>query len=417
MQRLVKIITTPSARSAAVYYFGNFAINIGRYLFHLLLLRLLLPADYGEFLAYLSLLYLLGIPNTTIANIVTKYVAEFKGRGNDKAVNQFFYYLLGRLTPVTLATGLALIIFSGPLATTFKAHPAAFVILGLSVFVGLLSTMARSFLNAFQRFTAQITIGGIEIISTILIAFILIRLGLSATGAVTAQLMAGIIGTLLVFLLIRNSIIPKDRGKKISFTIRNFGGYSLIYAIGSLSLISTDVLLVRYFMSEHLSGIYSSLSILGRMIFFGLSPLIALVLPIATHRHAATKQSRGVLVKLGAVIIMFGLSAAGLFSFFPGQTVALLSGANYLEAANYLPAFSFGMLFFSLNLFLVSYFMAIGKPRINLYLLLATLAQPLLIIFFHQSLDQIVWLNLVLETGLLATLIWQLFPLFFGKII
>ena len=51
--------------------------------------------------------------------------------------------------------------------------------------------------------------------------------------------------------------------------------------------------------------------------------------------------------------------------------------------------------------------MAIGKPRINIYLLIATVAQPILILIFHQSLSQIVWSNLLLEMALFIPLLWH----------
>ena len=157
MQRFIKSILTPTARSSAFYYFGNFAISFLRYLFHLLLLRLLLPADYGEFLAYLSLLYLLGIPNGTVSNVVIKYVAGFRGKKDNLSINELFYYLIEKLTPLSLGLGFLLIFFAKFLSIIFKAHPAAFVILGLYLFVSLVSTLVRSYLLAFQRFVAKNT--------------------------------------------------------------------------------------------------------------------------------------------------------------------------------------------------------------------------------------------------------------------
>lgn len=410
MRRILKIFSTSTARSSAIFYFGNFSISVGRYLFHLLLLRLLLPSDYGEFLAYLSLLYLLGIPNTTVSTVVVKFVAEFRGKKDRRSINELFYYLVKKLTPISLILGTLLIVFNQALSLIFKAHPTAFIILGLSLFLGLLSTVVRSYLLALQRFTAQIIVGLLEISLTLFLAFVFIKLGLSATGAVLGQILAGVVSLFICLILIRSAIFPALLKTHREFNISSFTGYSFIVALGSLSLISTDILLVRYFFSEHLSGIYSSLSVIGRMIYFGLGPLIGLVLPVATHRHAATGSARSVFIKLGSVILLFGFGATLTFSFFPGLIISTLSGVNYLEAAAYLPVFSFSMLVFSLNIFIVSYFMAIGKPKLNLLLLIATIAQPVLITLFHNSLGEVVWLNLLLETALFVPLLWNLLP-------
>ena len=93
MKRIFRAISTPTARSTAFFYFGSFGLNVFRYFFHLILLRFLAPAEYGEFLSYLSLTYLLGIPTGTIATVITKYVAEFKGKGDKTSINLFFHYL------------------------------------------------------------------------------------------------------------------------------------------------------------------------------------------------------------------------------------------------------------------------------------------------------------------------------------
>ncbi len=407
MDRIVKTLTTPAARSSAIYYFGSFAVGIGRYFFHLILLRLLLPSEYGEFIAYLSLLYLLGIPNSTIGSVVIKFVALFRGKKDNASINRLFYFLVKKLTPITLAISALLIVTSNVLAQTLKAHPTAFIILGISVLLGPLSSIIRGYLTAYERFAAQIVMGGIEVSLTIILAIIFINARLSATGAVSAQIVAGIVTIAIMFYLVRKLIYPPLKNGKIKINLTSFTGYSLIFAIGSLSLISTDVLAVRYFMSEYLSGIYSSLSVIGRSIYFILGPLIGLILPYATHRHTATKSARSVFVKLGAAIIFFGLGAAGLFSLFPQFIISLVSGANYLEATTYLPLFSWSILFFSLNLFIISYFMAVGFPQANLYLLAATIFQPILIFIFHKNISQVVNINLFLEATLFLILLWQ----------
>ena len=409
MKKFFRLLSTPTARSSAFYYFGNFTIGVGRYFFHLLLLRLLLPSEYGEFLAYLSLLYILGIPNTAVSNLVVKFVAEFKGRRDHHSINQLFYYLVRKLTPISVAIGALMILFANFLSSVFKAHQTAFVILGLSLFIGLLSTIIRSYLLAFQRFVAQILIGFLDICVTLILAYIFIKIGLSATGAVLAQILSGIISLTICLYLIRKEIFPISTKTNKKFNLSSFTGYSLIFAIGSLSLISSDVLLVRYYFSEHLSGIYSSLSVIGRIVYFGLGPLIGLVLPIASHRHAATGSSKGVFLKLGSVILVFGLLATLIFVIFPSLIMRTLSGVNYLEGASLLPIFAGSMLLFSFSMFILSYLMAIGKPKFNLYLLVATIAQPLIVFIFHQSLIQVVSSNLILEFVLFLSLFWALF--------
>lgn len=404
MRRVLKAISTPTARSSAIYYFGNFILSFSRYLFHLILLRLLVPAVYGEFLSYLSLTYLLGIPMGTIGTIVTKFVSDFKGKGDSTSIKQFFFYLVKLLAPVVLVLGSLLIIFSAPLATIFKAHPTAFIILGISVFISLFQTIITSYIIAFQKFIFQTIIGFIGVVLTILLAVVFIKIGLGATGAILGQILAGVITTTILFFSIRKNILPVIQIKKIKFNLSGFTGYSFIFALGSASLVSTDVLMVRALFDSHTSGLYSALSILGRMILFGLTPLSALVLPIAAHRHAQKSNTNTIFIKLGAAILLFGTIGAGIFSFFPTQIISILSGSAYVEAAPLLSYFAFAMAFFAFSQFIISYLMATGRPRANIFLLIATVFQPVIFFFTRNSFSDTVHANFILQLILFLSL-------------
>ncbi|EKD53000.1 MAG: polysaccharide biosynthesis protein [uncultured bacterium] len=410
MKRIFRAISTPTARSSAVFYFGSFGLSIFRYLFHLILLRLLAPAAYGEFLSYLSLIYLLGIPTGTIATVIIKYVAEFKGKDDKVSINLFFHYLLRTVTPIAVFLGIALIFLSGPLSFIFKANSLAFIVLGISVFISLYQTIIGSYLVAYQKFVFQTIVGFAGVLVTIVLSIFFIRLGFGATGAVIGQLLGSVATSVIIFLNVRPSVYPKIVIKKSPhFSLGGLMGYSFIYALGTMSLISTDILMVRALFDPHLSGIYSALSILGRMILFGLTPLVALVLPIAAHRHAASGSARSILMKLGAVVLLFGATGAGIFSLFPTLIIRVLSGSAYLEAAPFLSIFAFTMVFFALSQFILSYLMAIGRPRANIFLLVATIAQPILFYVFRGSFPLVIWsnfgLHLLLTTFLIVFLL------------
>jgi O-antigen/teichoic acid export membrane protein len=404
MKRLLSAISTPTARSSIIYYFGNFLLSFSRYLFHLLLLRLLVPAAYGEFLSYLSLIYLLNIPMGTISTIVTKFVSDFNGKGDDTSIKQFFFYLLKLLAPIILIIGSLLIVFSSPLSILFKAHPIAFIVLGVSVFISLFQTIITSYIAAFQKFIFQTLVGFVGVIVTILLAVVFIKMGLGATGAVLGQILAGVITTVILFISIRKNILPASHAQKIKFHLSGFTGYSFIFALGTASLISTDVLMVRALFDSHTSGLYSALSILGRMILFGLTPFSTLVLPIAAHRHAQNTATRSIFLKLGSVILLFGTIGAGIFSFFPTQVISLLSGSAYVEAAPLLSYFAFAMAFFAFSQFIIAYLMATGRPQANIFLLIATLFQPFIFFFTRSSFGNTVRANFILQFILFLSL-------------
>lgn len=410
MRRLFKTLSTPTAKNTLIFYVASFTQNIFRYFFHLVLLRLLAPAEYGEFLSYLSLIYILSIPMGTVATVVTKFVADFKAKNNLASINLFFYYLLKTLSPITLTLGFFLLLFANPLAVIFKAHPVAFIVLGFSMFVSLFQTVITSYITAFQKFIFVSVVGFVSIFLTIGLSIIFIRTGFGATGAVLGQLIANLLGTLIIFWKIKPFIYPKIAGKPArSFSLGGFTSFSFLYSLGTLSLISTDILVVRAFSDSHLSGLYSALSILGRMILFGLTPLITLTLPIATHRHTVSGSANSVFFKLGGLLLTLGFFGAGVFTLFPTLIVQTLSGSAYLAVSPYLSVFAFSMVFFALTQFILSFLMATGHPEANFLLFGATLIQPLVVYLNRSSFSGIIWSNFAIHLLLVFLLVGSFF--------
>ena len=412
MDRILRAVSTKTARTTAIYYVSSFGLNILRYFFHLILMKFLAPSAYGEFLSYLSLQYLLGIPMGTIATLSVKTISEFYGKNDRYSLNAFFYYIIRLTLPISTILALALVLLAPFLASIFKASPVAFVVLGISVLISLFSTVIYSYILGFQKFIFQTVLGFIGMAVSLFLAVILIKFGYGATGAVIAQLLAGILVTLISFLKIRPSIIPAvTKVKKFTLDIKSLTGYSLFYSIGTLSLVSTDILTVRFLLSPTDSGLYSALSILGRMILFGLTPLIGIVLPIATHRHASSGSAKSVFLKIGAVLTLLGLIGSGLFSFFPTLFIRYLSGSSYISAAPLLPFFAFSMFFFALSQFIVSYLMATGRPKATILLIVASVAQPVLFAMVGFSISHVVMVNFFLHATLLISLIITYFRL------
>jgi O-antigen/teichoic acid export membrane protein len=141
------------------------------------------------------------------------------------------------------------------------------------------------------------------------------------------------------------------------------------------------------------------------MIFFGLTPIGSLILPIAASRYASKQPTSSVYLKLILSAGFLGIGAVSLFSLFPDLVVRLLSGSEYLAITSLIPFISLTMFFLSLNQLTLSYLLAVGKEKGTYLLFFFALLQPLLIIFIHSSLYQVITLNLTLQLCLFITLV------------
>lgn len=392
------------AKKSSFFYFGSLFLSFARYLFHLLLLRFLTPAAYGEFLSYVSLLYLLTIPSNAVSLIVTKTVSSFYGQKNYKAINTFFYFILLRTLLPTLFIFLFIITFSGPLSIILKANPQAFYLLATMTIFTFFGAIVRSYLTALQQFVAQVLIGLLELTVLLAVTFIFLQLDFAALSGVIGMLLSTLLGITLTFYLIRKFILPQQTDHQ-HLTIHSFVIFSFIFSVATMSFLSVDVLLTRYFFSAEDSGLYSALSTIGRMIYFGLTPLAALALPIATSRHSRGDSTISVLSKLILAAILLGGGAVAIFILFPRLMVTILSGSQYVTIIPLVPYMAITQLIFALNYLTLSYLLAIEKNSSTLIMLLFALLQPILVFFYHQSLYQVVTLNLTLQLCLFLSLL------------
>lgn len=406
MIRYIRSLKTPSVRNSGVYYLGSLIGNFGGYLFHLILLRLLTPAIYGEFLTYVSFLYLLAIPSGTISVFVTKYIANRHGKNNVLAINNFFYLILGKIIAPLTTIGILVIIFAPSLSVLFKANPSAFIVLGLNVVISLLSSVIRSYVLAFQHYFFNTAVVVSETLIKIILAYFFIMLGYGATGGVLALLITSLTSLVICFLKIKPALIPKlSKKTKTKIKLRRIFTNSFIYSAGFLSLMSTDVILVRLYFDTHTSGLYSGLSMLGRMIFYGTTPLAGFLLPFVANRYAKKQKTKIVFLKLGIVTTILGVIGLSIFTLIPEKIIIIISGSNYLENIPLLPKFSLTMFFFSINYFILTYLISINRSQANWILLIGTLLQVILIQIFHQTISQIININLIIQIYLLISLI------------
>ncbi len=405
LQKIIKTFASKNAKNTIFYYSGSFLVSIANYLFHLLLIRLLLPAQYGEFLSYLSFLYLITIPAGTISLIVSKHVSSFMGKNDRRSINHFFYWIVSKTFVPSLALALIISLFANKLSILLKAQPLAFYILSFSLITSFAESISASYLLALQKFNTNITISLFAILLKIFLAFILIKSGVQATSGVIALLMASIVSITLNFHNIKKYIYPPIKtNKKIKFNIKKFTIYSLIFSAGLLSLMSVDMLLVRYFFTPHLSGVYASLSTLGKMIYFAISPISILAMTIISHRHSARQNTKIVVIKLGLFAFLLGSFGVSIFSLFPRQVILFLSGSQYLQGTIFLPYLALTMFLLALNNLIITSLFATEKPKASILLLLACLLQPIFIIIFHNTLRQVVFVNLSIQTLLFLSL-------------
>ncbi len=409
-KRIKQIVLHPLFSGSAIMIIGSNATNVINYVYHFALGKLLGPAGYGELVALISVIGLLGVIPGSLNLVIIKYISAAKNR--DEVID-----LTNWLKNKTFKAALGLFVLiaaASPFIISFLHVSQNWYVflIAASSFFSLPALVNRSILQGLLRFKAMIGSILIENTAKLILAVILIYIGFGIGGAIIGLTFAAIAGWYF------SEVYLKHSKHKKSITVPNirpmifFAFPVMIQSFAITSLYSSDVVLVKHFFSSHDAGIYSAISTLGKIIFFGVGPIGSVMFPIVAGRHSRGENYKRVFVYSCFVTLLVSIAIPLLYWIFPSFVITLLYSSSYLEAKNLLFWFGLFMSLFTLSSLLINYCLSLGRTKVVLFPLFAALTQIVIIYIFHQSLFSVITASISVIALLLMSL---LIYLSFGK--
>jgi len=405
---LKKLVKNDLVSGSAFLFAGTMVANAGNYFYHLLMGRMLGPADYGVLVSLISLTYLLAIPNSTLTLVVTKYVSSFLGKGDRAAVSSFHSWLSRRVTRLIFAAAL-LLLFISPGISRFLHLDSPFLVFLVCLFglIGFYTSINLSFLQGFLKFSWTSFLSVASAMIKLFLSLLLVFLGMRVFGAVLSIFLGGLLSLAVSLILVGRLLEKKKDGVEIN--LREILGYALPVFLSTLaftSLYTTDLVLARHFLPVREAGFYASLSMLGKIIFFAASPLTMVMFPLVSNRFEKGEGHLKIFNLAFIFVFLASLAISLVYFIFPELMVNLLYGRQYLPAARYLPIFAVFLTFYSLSYLLVNFYLSIRKTKIVALPVLAALLQIIFIFLFHQRLSQLIWVSVAVLGLLLLSLLF-----------
>jgi O-antigen/teichoic acid export membrane protein len=236
-----------------------------------------------------------------------------------------------------------------------------------------------------------------------------VTIGLRVNGALWSLVFSGIVALLFNFLPLRFLLTNNEKNLKINNReILIFSIPVFFLTLSLTSLYNSDVILVRHFLSAQETGFYAALSTMGKIIFFLTGPVVSVMFPMISERHASGNKYKNLLL-LSLILVGIICSFSTLFYFlFPNLVVRIFYGSQYLSAASYLGFFAMLFSFYSLSSLLINFYFSIKRTKIVILPVLAAFFQIVFICFFHQSLLTIILISLIINALLFVGLLLYL---------
>lgn len=377
-----------------------FLVNGGNYVYNLLLGRILGPAQFADAAILITLLLVLSFVAMTFQLTVAKFALHFEGDFHHQFIKRVYTLSLG----IGIGLGCVVIACASKLQHIFHTQSyGMFIIFGIATPLYFLMSVNRGRWQGNSSFTPLSMTYQFEMITRLAITLlcILIFRETPTIGVAVGMACSFIAGMLpfkkYSFKKIATIKLPaKDQKLLLHFFL-----YTAFYELTQIICNNSDILLVKHFFPDHESGLYASLALIGRVVYFVTWMFVMLLLPKVIAKKKNNEDTNAVLMKYCSYVIVFA-AAVILGSFlFPEMAVRMLFGDAYIAIAPLLGWYALATSLFALSNIFVYYFLSL-ETYLPVYIgALGGILQIVLIYFFHENLYQVVYMQII-AMGLLC---------------
>jgi len=380
---------------------GSGLVGVTNLIYNVLTARMLGPTGFAHATAVYTLLMLTSAITLSFQVVCAKYVASHD-TGEDKS--SIFASLHLRAWMAGIAIGLLLFLFNRAI-TDYLNLPDPVLIsllaLGMAFYIPL--GVRRGYIQGVHAFSSLAINFMLEGVVRLGGAYLLIRIGLGVKGAVLASVIAVIASYFLAKPSPAWNAAPSPR-IPIAF---GEGVQAIVFFSGQVVINNFDIVLVKHFFAPEQAGIYAAVSLVGRLVNMCAWSVVNAMFPVSAAARQSDREARPVLfMSLGLVFLILSVLILGLWAI-PSFLWRTLFGSHF-ELGNYgglaalliLYAVTTGI--YSLSSVMITYEMSRKIANTSWAQLAFSGVLVLGICVFHQSLRQVIMVQLVLMVILLV---------------
>ena len=364
-------------------YFGKTVVVTGgmvismvlSYLFHIVMVKLLSPASYGELSTLNALMVIATLPIMSVQGLISREVArlEKKGqKGSESLVRKYLKKTLAWGGAVAMVLSLiALLVMQN-----FSPLTIGLVLVLISIPFAYGSAVINGYYQGKERVLELTALFNAPAVLKLAVASALVMAGFELVGA-SSSFPLGF--ALVVFPLALLYGWFSDEDDKVSIDVKE----SFLRILGTnilmVAFIHSDLFMIRLFLGPEPTAFYNAAGITARIPFYMSNSVVFVLLPQAAK---LTFGDRTELLKRFAKSLVFIVPMAPVFILFANPLLSIFYGPLYAE--NGVGAFSIltlAMVIFGAANFLVNILWSQGKEIFPLALSILIMPLNLLLLY------------------------------------
>jgi len=408
-------------QGSLVFVLATTAVNGLNLVHNVLMGRLLSPSDYSQLTFIITLQLLVGMLPTVLQTVVARFSARYTAQTSDSLLHDL--YKTASRSGWSIGGGLAIILMllSPLIVSTFKLNDLGIVfpiliVVPMFVKAGVDRGVLQG-VDAYYWLTgAYVSEGVIRLVMSVILGYALLAVGRSLEGAIWGLAQSMFVIWVVGWLALRHiqfnrQDVPPDtlNAERHEWVI--LARATAIALVGQILITNSDFILVKTFFSPEDAGLYAAISVLGRIVYFGALPLTILLVPMISRRQALNQSTRPILILLvGGGVTICGVLIL-LAAIFAPLVLTLLYGETYVVAAGLLAPYALAASLYTLTNLVITYQLSLGAGREAMLPILAGFAQIVLVFIFHESLMQVILIQIILMTCLFVIVLWRVLRL------
>ena len=364
-------------------------VNGGNYLYNLILGRFLGPEKFADAAILVTLLLVLSFAAMTFQLVTAKFSVIFE----DSVYQTFIATIYKSASIVGVVLGITIVLLSSELQVLFKTTSSSmFVVFGIGIPFYFLMSVNRGVFQGQKELISLSVTYQLEMMSRLAITFGLLCLfEVDSSLLIAIGILCSFIVGLLPFEFKKIPVFNRIKLKKPETKmVRNFFIITAFYEVTLIIINNSDILLVKHYFDSYEAGLYASLALIGRVVYFIAWMFVMLLLPTVVQLKKQGISTRPILFKYVIYIVIIAASIVLACYLFPNQIINILFGNEYVGIASLLWKYAFATGVFAVSNIFAYYYLSLDKYVPVIFSGVFGVLQIALIIQFHASLEQIV---------------------------
>jgi O-antigen/teichoic acid export membrane protein len=383
---------------------GSGLVGVTNLVYNVVTARLLGPTGFAHATAVYTILMLLSCITLSFQVVCAKYIAKTPSVDDRSKV---FAHLHQRSWMAGILIGLLLFLLRGPLTAYLNLpDPALISLLALGTAFYIPLGVRRGYIQGIHAFGPLAINFMLEGLVRLAGVYVLIEIGLGVKGAVLASVLAVIVA---YFVALPSPGLSLRTFRGISVSFRE-GLQAIVFFSGQTVINNFDIVLVKHFFPPVEAGFYAAVALVGRLVNMCAWSVVNTMFPVSAGAGSDEHEGSPVLfTSLSLVLVILSVLIFGLW-LVPSFLWKTLFGAqfnvgNYGALAPLLILYAVTTGIYSLSSVIITYEMSRKIANTSWLQLAFSGALALGVYMLHDSLHQVIMVQLFLMIALLCLLI------------